>query len=322
MSDLTADSVPTLSPEELERVDHACDEFEEAWKKGERPELKVFAKGLDTPVGKVLLRELLKVELAYRKQRGEQPTAEEFAAIFPEHANVIAAVFESIVPSQGGGLHSPTYAPPPSTGPAPEPSTFLPENIGANDSTTPWPEIPGYEIVGELGRGAMGVIYRARHTRLEKQVAIKVMLPSAPAERFLREARLLAKIRSPYVVTVHDFQVLPDGSPLIVMECIEGTDLREMIRVQEKALSEHKVLPLMRHTCEGMLATAEYGIIHRDLKPSNLLIDKRGSARVADFGLARGPTSQVELSQSAWMMGTPLYMAPEQAEDPHGVDTR
>src|SRR5262249_54935169 len=146
--------------------------------------------------------------------------------------------------------------------------------------------------------------------------------PNAAAERFQREARLLARIRSPYVVTVHDFEVLPDGSPIIVMECVEGTDLREIIRAEGEALPEEGVLPWMRHTCEGMLAAAEYGISHRDLKPSNLLIDRGGSARVADFGLARGPTSQVELSQSAWMMGTPLYMAPEQAEDPHGVDTR
>jgi O-acetyl-ADP-ribose deacetylase (regulator of RNase III) len=154
------------------------------------------------------------------------------------------------------------------------------------------------------------------------QVAVKVMLPSAPVERFLREARLLAKIKSPYVVIVHNFDVLPDGSPILVMEWIQGTDLREIIRTHKQALPEDGVLPWMRHTCEGMLAAAEHGIIHRDLKPSNLLIDKKGYTRVADFGLARGPASQMDFSQSAGMMGTPLYMAPEQAEDPHGVDTR
>src|SRR5262249_12554646 len=121
---------------------------------------------------------------------------------------------------------------------------------------------------------------------------------------------------------VHDFDVLQDGSPILVMEWVEGMDLRESIRAQREGLPEDKVLPWMRHTCEGMLAASEHGIIHRDLKPSNLLIDNRANLGVEDFGLARGPAGQVDLSRSALVMGTPLYMAPEQAEDPHGVDTR
>jgi serine/threonine protein kinase len=323
VSDISTSSEPTLSPEEAERVDCVCDEFEDAWKRGERPELKRYVNDLDTPVGKVLLHELLKLELEYRGRKGEQPTTEEYRALFPDHADSIAAFFESIVSRRAGGdLHAAASAPSQATQAAPVPSTHPPAEGMACVTGRTWPRIRGYEILGELGRGAMGVVYRARHERLDRQVAIKVMLPNAAAERFQREARLLARIRSPYVVTVHDFEVLPDGSPIIVMECVDGTDLREIIRSQGEALQETEVLPWMRHACEGMLAAAEYGIIHRDLKPSNLLIDRGGSARVADFGLARGPTSQVELSQSAWMMGTPLYMAPEQAEDPHGVDTR
>jgi serine/threonine protein kinase len=179
-----------------------------------------------------------------------------------------------------------------------------------------------YEILGEAGRGGMGIVYRARQKSLERVVAIKITLPEAPIERFLREARLLAKIKSPYVVTVHDFEVLPNGCPLLVMEWVEGIDLRSLILKQNEPLTESDVIPWMRHTCEGMLIAAEQGIIHRDLKPSNLLIDDHGCAKVADFGLARGPGSLSELSQVGCMMGTPYYMAPEQAEDPRGVDTR
>src|SRR5262249_28437433 len=135
-------------------------------------------------------------------------------------------------------------------------------------------------------------------------------------------ARFLARIKSPHVVTVHDFDVLPDGRPVLVMEWIDGENLLSALRGQRGPLPEDRTLPWMKQTAEGMLAAAEEGIIHRDLKPSNVLIDRLGRARVADFGLARGPSSAEELSRSGQMMGTPFYMAPEQAEDPRGVDTR
>jgi eukaryotic-like serine/threonine-protein kinase len=180
-----------------------------------------------------------------------------------------------------------------------------------------------YEFLGEVGRGAMGVVFRARHKTLDRPVAIKVTLPGAPIDRFLREARLLAQISSPHVVAVHDCDVLPDGHPVLVMEWIEGSNLHDLIEGKRGPLSEAEVLPWMRDTAHGMLMAAEQGIIHRDLKPSNILIDHFGRARVADFGLARGPERAGELMLTfARIMGTPYYMAPEQAEDPRGVDTR
>jgi serine/threonine protein kinase len=179
-----------------------------------------------------------------------------------------------------------------------------------------------YEILSEVGRGGMGVVYRARHKLLGMAVAIKVMLPHAGAERFLREARILATIRSPYVVRVHDYELLSNGGPVLVMEWVEGTNLLQVIKGHGFPLPEDRVLPWMRNTCEGMLAAAEQGVIHRDLKPSNLLIDAQGRVRVADFGLARGPAVQGDLSKSGLVLGTPYYMAPEQAEDPRSVDTR
>ncbi len=179
-----------------------------------------------------------------------------------------------------------------------------------------------YEVIEEAGRGGMGVVYRARHTRLGRQVAVKVLRPGAATERFLREARLLAGLRSPYVVAVHDFEQLPGGAPVLIMEWVEGTDLQRLLAGRPEGVPEATALPWMRQTCEGMLAAAAQGITHRDLKPSNLLIDAQGAARVADFGLACGPAAGDGLSLPGGLMGTPHYMAPEQAEDPHGVDTR
>lgn len=179
-----------------------------------------------------------------------------------------------------------------------------------------------YEILEKVAQGGMGAVYRGRHKVLGLPVAIKRMLPGAPADRFLREARILARINSPHVVGVHDFDVLPDGSPMLVMDWIDGRDLRVEMASQGGRLSESSALTMMRQVCEGMFAAAEQGIIHRDLKPSNILIDGAGRSRVADFGLARGPAGLGEISQSGLVMGTPFYMAPEQAEDPKNTDTR
>jgi O-acetyl-ADP-ribose deacetylase (regulator of RNase III)/tRNA A-37 threonylcarbamoyl transferase component Bud32 len=204
-------------------------------------------------------------------------------------------------------------------------STTLPVTLATPETwttSTGTPVTDRYEIVREVGRGGMGVVYKARHRQLEKEVAIKVLLPGASEERFRREARLLAKIRSPHVVAVHDFDVLANGFPMLAMEWIEGTDLAKTLLATTSPLPEEQVLPWMRQVGEGMLAAAEQGIIHRDLKPSNILIDTHGKALVADFGLARGPVGLAELSHSGAVMGTPHYMAPEQAESPRSVDTR
>jgi eukaryotic-like serine/threonine-protein kinase len=199
-------------------------------------------------------------------------------------------------------------------------------------ATTEWQGIPAndavalssrYDIVKVVGQGGMGTVFKARHRALDMVVAVKVTHPGVPRDRFLREAKLLAKVQSPSVVGVHDFEVLPSGCPMLVMEWVEGADLSRTIKDVQGLLEEATVLPWMRHTCEGMRAAAEQGIIHRDLKPSNILIDERGRARVVDFGLARGPDGLGDLTVcGSGVMGTPYYMAPEQAEDPRGVDTR
>lgn len=179
-----------------------------------------------------------------------------------------------------------------------------------------------YELLAEVGRGGMGVVYKARHRALHKDVAIKVLLPGMSAERFRREARLLAQLSSPFVVVAHDFDVLASESPILVMEWVEGRDLGQLLQERGGRLDEGDALPLMSQVAQGLRAASEQGIVHRDLKPSNILIDRIGRARVADFGLARGPEAHGALSFSHMAMGTPFYMAPEQAEEPKSVDTR
>src|SRR5262249_41113742 len=106
-----------------------------------------------------------------------------------------------------------------------------------------------YDILEEIGRGGMGVVYRARHRLLERPVAVKLCLSGTQAQRFLREAKLLASIRSPHIVAVHDFELLADGRNLLVMDLVDGSDLKTLLQENPGALPEETVVPWMRHVC-------------------------------------------------------------------------
>jgi eukaryotic-like serine/threonine-protein kinase len=186
----------------------------------------------------------------------------------------------------------------------------------------PEPVAARYEFLDEVGHGAMGVVFRGRHRQLDKEVAIKVVKSGLASERFLREARLLAKVDSPHVVRVHDFDILPDGAPILVMELIEGSNLEHHIDERGGPLDETITLQWMRQVAGGLLAAAEQGIIHRDVKPANICVDHQQHARIMDFGLSRLNGEGPSLTMSSSILGTPYYMAPEQAENPRSVDTR
>jgi eukaryotic-like serine/threonine-protein kinase len=179
-----------------------------------------------------------------------------------------------------------------------------------------------YEVLEEVARGGMGAVFRARQLGLDRVVAVKVLLPGASPERFTREAQLLARVDSPHVVTIHDYALLPNGSPFVAMEWVEGGTLATRMRAAGGRLSEKEALPLMLQTAQGMAAAEQHGIVHRDLKPSNILTTAAGGVRVADFGLARGPGVDPECSVTGEVLGTPFYMAPEQWESPRALDGR
>jgi serine/threonine protein kinase len=168
----------------------------------------------------------------------------------------------------------------------------------------------------------MGVVYEAHDTKLDCKVAVKVLTPGHSLDRFRREAKLLARVRSPHVVTVFDFEELPNHMGMLSMEWISGQSLKSMIQGTATPVQEEPALGWMRHTCKAMSAVAERGVVHRDLKPSNILIDVGGEARVSDFGLAVDPALADDLTRSGTIVGTPHYMAPEQAENARAVDAR
>ncbi|HZS35746.1 MAG TPA: serine/threonine-protein kinase [Polyangia bacterium] len=175
-----------------------------------------------------------------------------------------------------------------------------------------------------LGQGGMGAVYRGRDPELERPVAVKVMLDSTPdfVARFRREAQSIARLTHANIVQVYDFGVDGEGNPYFVMELIDGTPLDKIIRDRGR-LAPADAVNLARQAAEGLAAAHRAGIVHRDVKPSNLIVDGRGGVKLVDFGIARvREGGGAQLTNAAALMGTPGYMAPEQAAGGKPVDHR
>jgi serine/threonine-protein kinase len=177
------------------------------------------------------------------------------------------------------------------------------------------PVVPGYEVEAELGRGGMGVVYRARHVRLGRVVALKMVLAGAHAgprerERFRREAEAVAAFRHPNVVQIHDVGE-SDGRPYFTMEFVEGGSLAQ--KLAGTPLPGRDAAVLVASLGGAVEAAHRSGIVHRDLKPANVLLTADGMPKVSDFGLARRLGGDAGLTGTGTAIGTPSYMAPEQA---------
>jgi len=215
---------------------------------------------------------------------------------------------------------------------------------------------PQLEIIGLIGRGGMGYVYRARQPKLERDVALKILpqhLATHPgfAERFAREGRLLAKLNHPNIVSIFDFGE-SGGFFHLLMEFVDGVNLRQAMRTSRFTATQ--ALTIVPKVCEALQYAHDEGVLHRDIKPENILLDARGRVKIADFGIAklmeRGPASRGttgteaalktagthptdeaaaghrpalrELTAASSTLGTPQYMAPEQLERPSEVDHR
>jgi serine/threonine protein kinase len=185
---------------------------------------------------------------------------------------------------------------------------------------------PQLEIIEALGRGGMGAVYKARQARLDRFVALKILSPERQldpqfAERFEREARTLARLNHPNIVTVYDFGEV-QGQFYLLMEFVDGVTLRQLL--QSRKLLADEALGIVPRICEALQYAHQQGVVHRDIKPENLLLDKRGQVKIADFGIAKiiGQSAARGLTDERQVIGTPHYMAPEQIEKPKTVDHR
>ena len=183
-------------------------------------------------------------------------------------------------------------------------------------SDSPLPTVPGYELRGILGRGGMGVVYRAHHSRLDRDVALKMLLAGEFAsarelERFFLEARAIGSLSHPNIVQVHDVSER-DGRPFFTMELVEGGTLAQWLEGMPRP--PDKAAELVACLAGAIGCAHEIGIVHRDLKPANVLLTLDGTPKITDFGLARRVSDAASLTASGAILGTPSYMAPEQIQ--------
>lgn len=198
--------------------------------------------------------------------------------------------------------------------------------------------LEAYDVQVLLGQGGAGAVYRARHRKLDRLVAIKVLRPAPVldaagraefAERFEREARTLARLDHPHIVRIYDFGRAEDPTPgappffFLALEYVEGASLRDLLTAGR--LSPREVLEFVPQICDALQTAHDLGIVHRDIKPENILVDSAGRVRIADFGLAKlkdAEPSAFGLTRTNQVMGTVHYMAPEQMRASGAVDHR
>ncbi len=286
-------TLPLATVHTLLRINRLCDEFEAECRAGGEPRIEAFVARETTDVG-AILDHLLPIEIAYRRRRGERPTPDEYAARFPHFDRTrLAALLRT-------------------TGEGPIP-----------------PVLGEYELVRPIGAGGMGVVYLARHRRMNRLVALKAIPHDAPERealhrRFAREVEITANLSHPNVVAAFDARE-DQGVSYLVTGYLEGGDLGRLVKAVG-TLPVPEAVGHVRDAALGLGHAHDRGVVHRDVKPSNLLLDGSGRVCVADWGLAR--TREVvrsivpDLTAEGTLLGTVDYLAPEQAANSNRADAR
>jgi predicted ATPase len=325
---------PVSSPldEEWMVLKDAVKRFEHAWRQSCRPGIDDYLPSCDPLRGRVLI-ELVHIDLELRLKAGEVARVDEYLGRYPALAGNRAVTLELIIAEHDlRRRREPSLALDEYLQRFPEYAAELPVLISCATGVTPPrpadpsaevpPEVAGYEIQGLLGRGGMGVVYKARQHSLDRPVALK-FLPetcardSAWLARFRREARTASVLNHPHICTIYDTGVSA-GRPFLSMELVEGRTLETLIGQRP---SMEVLASLLGQAAQALAAAHAAGVVHRDIKPANLMVRDDGIVKVLDFGLAhRLPAIGAPLSTSSSLVtdpgsrvGTLLYMSPEQA---------
>jgi WD40 repeat protein len=266
------------------RIDRACDQFEVAWRAGRPTPIEDHLAAVPASEQAAFLRELVVAELELRRASGDEPAPHEYTARFPIHATAIHDVFSAAPVATRTGPH-------------------------------PLPSVPGYEILGELGRGGMGVVYRARQVQLNRLCALKMVLGGAYAgpeaiRRFLAEAETIARLEHPNIVQIHHIGEA-EGLPYIELEYLPGGSLDRAIAGTPRPA--RNAAGLVEALARGVAEAHRAGVVHRDLKPANILLAADETPKITDFGLAKALGIDRGWTRTESVLGSPSYMAPEQA---------
>jgi formylglycine-generating enzyme required for sulfatase activity/tRNA A-37 threonylcarbamoyl transferase component Bud32 len=289
---------------QVQRVDRICDRFEAAWKAAPHPRIDDFLSEVPPAEWPELLRELLVLDLDYRRQLGESPTLEKYRAEYPAlELDRFAGLFTETPQPAPAGLSAATLE-------------LTPSATQTHNGQLPRIHYLGdYELLEEIARGGMGVVYKARQVSLNRIVAVKMILAGqlatkADHDRFHSEAEAAAVLDHPNIVPV--FEVGEhEGQHYFSMGFVDGRSLAA--RLAEGPLPPKEAAELVATVAGAVDYAHRQGVIHRDIKPSNILIDSKGRPRVTDFGLAKRVDRGSELTATGQVLGTPSYMAPEQA---------
>src|SRR5262245_47780093 len=289
------------------RVHEVCTRFESAWREGPRPRVEEYLGDTPEPARQALLRELVLLDVEYRRRQGQAPSPDDYGRLFPSG-----------------------------------PPGWLARELADPSGRDVLPSIPGYQLLGRLGAGGMGVVYKARQLRANRLVALKRMKtvdPEREAEswqRFRLEVEAAARLRHPGIVEIYEVGE-HEGCPFFSMELIENGSLDA--RLTQGPLPPRQAAELIEQVARAVHAAHQAGIIHRDLKPANVLLAEVGGGatamvstggqlstgdgaptpaanrafepRITDFGLARKLDAEGP-SLTGAILGTPQYMAPEQ----------
>jgi WD40 repeat protein/serine/threonine protein kinase len=332
-----------LSPAEV--VEAVCTDQQERWRRGERVPAEVYLYGSAGLEDNDAVLDVLLGELVLREERGEQPSLSEYQQRFPQYAEAFRLQVE---------LHRALALPPCPPSPRAREQNFttcirggsatpLSPPGGGGPTAGAWPTIPGYEILGELGRGGMGVVYKARQLHLKRLVALKMIRTTGPGDaeqqaRFRVEAEAVARLQHPNIVQIYEVGEA-EGRPFLALEYVEGGSLDR--RLTGRPQPPRAAAELIETLAQTIHAAHQQGIVHRDLKPANILLQKKLttdctentdnkkaeihssvpsvlsvvnlSPKITDFGLAKQLDSSLGHTQTGEILGTPSYMAPEQA---------
>ncbi|MFO0818371.1 MAG: protein kinase [Pirellulales bacterium] len=300
--------ITSQDPDRLRRLDSLCDQFESQWQAGAVPALDSFLAQVPPEDQQALLEELLPLDIAYRRQRGEELTTHGYAQVCPQFASLVSEFMRGRVARGETTGHSDTEPIVPVARPS-----LQGQQLG------------DYDLIEEIGRGGMGVVYKAHQRSLDRVVAIKTILSGPQAtsqsiERFVSEAQLAATLHHPGIVPIYEIGER-EGLHYFSMEYVKGQSLHEYVNSEQS--SPTRIAELVGQIAEIVHFAHERGVLHRDLKPSNVIVGEGGRVRVMDFGLAKRMESSGQRTQAGEVLGTPSYMSPEQARsDWERVDRR